>query len=120
MRRPPRCVAVVARTHWVVGLVMVASAFVLTMLTRQLPGIEFTSKTYLIVSALALMYLLGGTLVWFGAPFGKLLSRLCSLIYLPRPQFGGLLWDMMNSPEFQAHFDRKKSRPNANPENRDR
>ena len=109
MRKPPRCVAIVARTHWVVGLVIIVSAAILHVLTRRLPQIEFGPRTYVVIGGLALLYLLGGTLVWFGAPFGRLLSRVCGLLYLPRPQFGGLLWDTMNSPEYQAHFDRKRT-----------
>ena len=107
MRRPPRCVAVVARTHWLVGLAIVASVTVLHLITRNLPSIEFGRKTYLITGGLAALYVLAGTLVWFGAPFGKLLSRVCGLLYLPRPQFGGVLWDIMNSVEFKEHFARR-------------
>ena len=107
MRKPPRSVAIVARTHWAVGAVIVAATAILHALTRKLPQVEFGPRTLLIAGGLALLYLLAGTLVWLGAPFGKLLSRICGLLYLPRPQFGGLLWDTMNSPEFQAHFTRK-------------
>ena len=99
MRRPPRSVSLVARTHWVVGVVIACSSAVLLVLTRNLPRFEFGPRTYVIAGALAGLYLLAGTLVWFGAPLGKLLSRICGLIYLPRPQFGGLLWDLLNSPE---------------------
>ena len=107
MRRPPQCVAFVARTHWIVGLAIVGSVAVLHLVTRKLPSIEFGAKTYLITGGLAALYLLAGTLVWFGAPFGKLLSRVCTLLYLPRPQFGGVLWETMNSPEFKEHFTRR-------------
>jgi hypothetical protein len=109
MRRPPRCVVVVARTHWLVGLAIIVSVALLHAFTRNLPSVEFGRKTYLISGGLAVLYLLAGTLVWFGAPFGKLLSRVCGLLYLPRPQFGGLLWDIMNSAEFKAHFARRVS-----------
>lgn len=107
MRSPPKPVAMVAMTHWVVGIVIVVSIGILHLITRNLPSIEFGRKTYLITGCLALLYLLAGTLVWFGAPLGRLLSRVCALLYLPRPQFGGRLWDVMNSAEYQAHFDRK-------------
>lgn len=107
MRKPPRCVAIVARTHWVVGVVIGVATAILHLLTRNLPRIEFGPRTFIITGALAALYLLAGTLVWFGAPFGRLLSRICGLLYLPRPQFGGLFWETMNSPEFQAHFSRQ-------------
>ena len=106
MPRPPRPVALVARTHWIVGLIMAASILVLHLLTRNLPGIEFQCKTYLITGALGALYLVTGSLVWFGLPFGRVLSRICGLLYLPRPRFGGRLWEMMNSPEYQAYFKR--------------
>ena len=103
---PPKPVAFVARTHWFVGIIIVASIGLLHLLTRNLPGIEFRPRTYVITGSLGGLYLLAGTLVWFGAPLGRLLSRICALLYLPRPQFGGQLWDIMNSPEYQAHFTR--------------
>ena len=109
MHPPPRPVAFVARTHWVVGVVIVASIGLLHLLTRNLPGIEFAARTYVITGSLGGLYLLAGTLVWFGAPLGRLLSRICTLLYLPRPQFGGQLWDIMNSPEYQAHFTRPRA-----------
>jgi hypothetical protein len=108
MRPPPKSVALVARTHWTVGIVIVASIGVLHLLTRNLPAVEFGRKTYLITSSLAALYLVAGTLVWWGSPLGRLLSRICALLYLPRPQFGGMLWELMNSPEYQAHFERRK------------
>jgi hypothetical protein len=110
MGKPPKAVAIVARTHWVVGVVIAATSAVLLLLTRNLPRIEFGPKTYIITGALAALYLLTGTLVWFGAPFGRLLSRICGLLYLPRPQFGGLLWDLMSSQEFRDHFARQRAR----------
>ena len=110
MHPPPKSVAFVARTHWIVGFVIVASIGLLHLLTRNLPGIEFAPRTYVITGSLGGLYLLAGTLVWFGAPLGRLLSRICGLLYLPRPQFGGQLWDIMNSPEYQAHFTRARVR----------
>jgi hypothetical protein len=108
MRRTPRSVALLARTHWAVGVVIVISIAVLHMITRNLPQIELGPHTYIITGGLAFLYLLTGTLVWFGAPFGRFLSRICGLLYLPRPQFGGRLWDLMNSAEYQAHFEKRK------------
>jgi hypothetical protein len=107
MRPPPASVALVAKTHWAVGVTIVASIAVLHILTRKIPLLEFTLRTYLLTGALGLLYLLAGTLVWFGAPLGRLLSRICCLLYLPRPQFGGRLWEIMNTPEYQAHFMRR-------------
>jgi hypothetical protein len=69
--------------------VIVVSIGVLHLITRNLPAIEFGPKTYVITWSLAALYGLTGTLVWFGAPLGRLLSRICGLLYLPRPQFGG-------------------------------
>lgn len=108
MRRPPDCVVLVARTHWLVGAVIVVSGAVLHGFTRGLPAVEFGARTYVVVASLAGVYLLGGTLVWFGAPLGRALSRVCGLLYLPRP-FGSHLWTIMNSPEFRGHFARGKS-----------
>jgi hypothetical protein len=106
MPRPPSVVAFVARTHWVVSATIVAAVVVLYLFTQKLPFVAFGPKTYLITGALALIYFLAGTLVWLGAPFGRLLSRICGLLYLARPQLGSRVWDMMNTPEFQAHFAR--------------
>jgi hypothetical protein len=107
-RQPPPYVALVARTHWLVGATIVAATLVLRWATIKFP-IEFSTRTYAITGGLAAIYLLGGTLVWFGAPFGRLLSRVCGLIYLARPRLGSYLWQIMDSPEYQAHFERGKS-----------
>jgi len=111
MARPPPSVVFVARTHGLVGLAIIGSAVLLHLLVRSVPRIAIGKDGYVITAGLAALYLLAGTLVWYGAPFGRLLSRVCSLLYLPRPQFGSAVWDSMNSPEFQAHFER--SRPRA-------
>ena len=113
MCRPPPSVSFVARTHWVVGLTIIASVALLHLLTRNLAGIEFGVRTYALTGGLALLYLAAGTLVWFGAPFGRVLSRVCTLLYLPRPRFGGRIWDTMNSPEFQGHFTDASARGGA-------
>lgn len=110
MRRPPSVVVFVARTHWVVGATIAAATAAGHLLTQNLPFVAFGPSTYLISGGLALGYFLAGTLVWFGAPFGRLLSRVCGLIYLARPALGSRLWDMMSSPEYQAHF--RRHRPN--------
>jgi hypothetical protein len=111
MRRPPACVVFVARTHGFVGLVIVASILLLHRLTRDLPGLEFGARTYWYAGGLAALYLLTAVLVWLGAPFGPLLSRVCSLIYLPRPGFGFRVWETMDTPEFRAHFHRRPPSP---------
>ena len=103
---PPPCVALVARTHWTVALTIIAAAGVGYGLTRRLPMFEFGPRTYAITGGIAGLYLLAGTLVWFGAPFGRLLSRICGLLYLSRPRLGSPLWETMDSAEFQEHFKR--------------
>ena len=96
-----------ARTHWVVGVIIVVSIGTLHFLTRDLPGIEFRARTYIITGSLGALYLIAGTLVWFGLPLGRVLSRICGLLYLPRPQFGGAIWETMNSAEYQGYFSRR-------------
>ena len=106
MRRPPDCVALVARTHWVVGGVILASIGLLRWIVEKFP-VEFSTRTYAITGGLAALYGLAGTLVWFGAPGGRLLSRVCGLLYLARPSLGSRLWEIMDSDEFKAHFRRR-------------
>lgn len=113
MERRPPCVGYIARTHWAVGGVILASMALLYWLTHRLPRIEFGARTYLISGGLALLYLATGTLVWFGAQPGPFLSRICSLLYLPRPRLGFGIWKMMNSPEFREHFRPRKQPPDA-------
>ncbi len=109
MRRPPGCVLLVARTHWLVGASILFFVVLLHLLTRRLP-VAFEPKTYVITLGLGGLYLLGGTLVWFGAPLGRLLSRGCTLIYLVRPNLGSHLWRIMDSEEFKSHFARRGAR----------
>jgi hypothetical protein len=103
LSRPPACVAVVARTHWLVGGIILVSIGLLRWVTEKYP-IEFTPRTYLIAGGLVVLYGLAGTLVWFGVFGGRLLSRLCGLLYLARPRLGSDLWQIMDSAEFKAHF----------------
>ncbi len=103
MRRPPDAVVLIARTHWVVGGTSLVSIALLHASTRNLP-IDFAPATYVITGTFAAVYLAGGTLVWFGAPLGRTVSRVCGLLYLARPRLGSRLWEMMSSPEYQAHF----------------
>jgi hypothetical protein len=109
MRAPPPSVVFVARTHWVVGLVILATIALLHFWTHDLRRVEFGPSAYGISGGLGALYLLSGTLVWFGAPLARPLSRICALLYLARPRFGSRVWDTMNLPEFQAHFERAKS-----------
>lgn len=106
MRRPPDGVVFVARTHGFVGLVILTSLLPLYFVTRQLPAIEFGARTYGSVTALGAFYLGTALLVWRGSPLGPALSRVCCLLYLPRPAFGARLWETMNTPEFRGHFRR--------------
>jgi hypothetical protein len=107
MLRPPPGIVLVARTHWTVGAAILVSMALLYWVTRRLPRIEFGARTYLITGGLATLYLTAGTLVWLGAPLGRLLSRVCALLYLPRPRFGSYLWETMDTSEFKAHFMRR-------------
>jgi hypothetical protein len=115
MIQPPDSVRHVAKTHWLVGSVIALSIVFLNALTQKFP-VEASARTYVVTFSLAGLYLLGGTLVWFGAPFGRFLSRVCALIYLARPAFGSPLWKLMDGEEYQAHF-RKQRRDDTTKEN---
>jgi hypothetical protein len=110
MSRPPPPVALVARTHWLVGAVIALSVVFLNALLQKFP-VEASPRTYTITLSLAALYLGTGTLVWFGLPFGRFFSKVCGLIYLARPAFGSHLWNIMESEEYRSHFVRglKKS-----------
>lgn len=105
-RRPPSGVVLIARTHWLVGGVILGSFALLHFLLRHLAFVAFTTNTYLLVLGIALLYGATGLLVWTGAPTGRFFSYVCSLIYLARPQLGEPIWRIMRSPEFKAHFAR--------------
>ena len=109
-RRPPACVALVARTHWVVGGVILISLGLMRWIVEKFP-VEFSMRTYAFTSGITVLYGLAGTLVWFGAPGGRWLSRVCTLLYLARPSLGSRLWDIMDSAEFKAHFGVKVPPP---------
>lgn len=106
MARPPAAVVFVARTHGFVGLVILGSLVPLYLVTRHLPAIEFGLRTYAWAGALGVFYVATAGLVWLGAPLGLLASRVCCLLYLPRPAFGARIWETMGAPEFRAHFQR--------------
>ena len=105
MRRPPASVALVARTHWAVALVIFLSTGLLYALTRRWP-VELEPITFQIAGGLGLLYGVTGYLVWRGVRPGRLLSRCCGLLYLARPGLGSHLWRIMDSAEYAAHFRR--------------
>lgn len=106
--RRPAGVALVARTHGLVGATALFSLWVLHLLTRNLPHIEFGRRTYVIALAIGLTYCLTAVMVWFGTPAGRWMSRVCGLLYLARPQLGSHLWRIMDSAEYRAHFTRTR------------
>ena len=108
MRRPPDSVAHIARTHWLVGAVALGSIVVLHLFTRNLPRVTFGPSTYRVAVGLALLYLAGGTMVWFGTPLGRLVNHVCCLLYLVRPQLGDRIWRIKRTEEFKAHFRRSR------------
>jgi hypothetical protein len=104
---PPAGVALVARTHALVGATALVSVLLLHLLTRDLERVEFGPRTYAITFGFGLSYCLTGLLVWFGLPGGRFLSRLCGALYLVRPRLGFHLLQVMDSAEYQAHFTRR-------------
>ena len=113
MSRPPACVALVARTHGVVGATALASVILLHFLTRGLEHIEFGPRTYVITLGISFAYGLAAALVWFGKPGGRVLSRVCSVLDLVRPQLGLDLLRIMASEEYRAHFTTARPPPPA-------
>ena len=67
---------------------ILASVALLHWITTDLPAVEFRLRTYQITLGLGGLYLVAGALVWYGAPLGRVFSRVCSLLYLARPGFG--------------------------------
>jgi hypothetical protein len=107
MPRPPDCVVFVARTHWTIAGAIAVAAIPMHWLGTQLPGFELRASAYLVVGGLMSGYALAGALVWRGAVLGRTLSRICSLLYLPRPQLGSRVWEAMKHADFEAHFSRR-------------
>lgn len=107
MPRPPDCVVFVARTHWAVSGAIGVTAILLHLITRRVPELEFGASTYALTAGLVVLYGLAGTLVWLGLAPGRLLSRVCGLLYFPRIQFGSLVWRTMDREDFRAHFTRR-------------
>jgi len=106
--RPPDSVALVARTHWLVGAVALVSVGLLHVLTQGIPRVGFGPRTYAITVGLGVFYVATGTMVWFGTPLGRGCNHVCSLLYLVRPQLGDRIWRIARSPEFKAHFTRRQ------------
>jgi len=103
MRRPPDSVQFVAGTHWVAGSAVTAAVALVHFSTRHLP-IAFSPLAYAFAGFLAVLYLLTGTLVWFGRSPGQGLSRLCTFFYIMRPGLSHRLTETMRLPEFREHF----------------
>lgn len=114
MRRPPPGVVMIARSHWLVSAAIFLSIGLLYFFTRGWP-VAIAPEAYRITFSLGALYVVGGTGVWFGLPGARLLSRVCGLLYLARPNFGSFLWNVMDSPEYQAHFQRRRIDPAPNP-----
>ncbi len=112
-RRPPACVALVARTHGLVGATALVSVLVLHVLTRGLESIEFGARTYAITLGFGGVYCLAAVSVWFGAPGGRWLSRFCSLLYLMRPPLGLHILRILDSEDYRAHFAGARPPPSA-------
>src|SRR4051794_35069315 len=99
----PSPVAVIAKTHWIVGATIAVTTSALFVFARIL-RVELNSLTFIFSFSLAGLYGLAGALVWLGLPPGRLLSQICSLLYLPRQDFGMHIFRIMRSDEFKAHF----------------
>lgn len=108
MPRPPDSISFLARTHWVMGGVILAFAGALYGLLRDSSVLELSRKTYAITIGMGVLYFVTGVLVWFGAPVGRVLNYVASLLYLARPPLGLRIWKIMRSDEFKAHFGKTR------------
>ncbi len=104
--RPPAPVVLVAQAHAAVGAAAAVVGGLAHLFTLAAP-IQFGPRAYLFAGAMAALYLGTAALVWFGGPGGPALSRMCALLYVMRPRFCGLVFDLMRTEEFRAHFGRK-------------
>lgn len=104
MRRPPEQVVFLARTHWLMSIVIGGFMGALHLLLRNSAVLELNAKTYAITLGLASLYAIAGALVWWGAPGGRLLNHVCSVFYFVRPPLGSKIWAIMRSEEFRNHF----------------
>jgi hypothetical protein len=109
MPRPPETVAFIARTHWLMSGVFLFFNAGLYLLLRDSTVFDLSQKTHGILLGLSAGYALAGILVWYGAPPGRLLNYVCSLLYLARPPLGMRIWKIMRSEEYQAHFRGSRS-----------
>ena len=105
-RRPPDGVAHVARTHWLASTAILSSVVVFYLVLRSSKVFAVSPEAYLYTLGLGFLYAATGFMVWIGAPLGRFLSYVCSLIYLTRPQLGLPIWRIMSSPEYKSHFKR--------------
>lgn len=107
MSRPSDPIAFIARTHWLMGGVILFFAAMLYVLLRDSSVLELSRRTYGITLGLGVLYLVAGVLVWFGTPFGRVVNYVASFVYLARPPLGLRIWKIMRSEEYKAHFQRK-------------
>ena len=117
MSRPP-IVVFIARTHALVGVVILASVVILHVVVSRLPRLQVESQTYAVTLGLACLYGLAAAAVWRGWRGAGILSRLCGLIYLVRPGLGDRVWTGMRSPEFRTWCEARRAehgRPSLDP-----
>lgn len=103
---PPECVRFVARVHALVGAAMLAALALLTLATRNLPGIGFGPGAPLAAGLLGAFYGLTAGLIWRGLRPGRALSTVASLLYVLRPPLAAQVRAAMRDPAFAAHFAR--------------
>ena len=115
-RRPPDGVALIARTHWLTGTVILSCVAVLYLMLHNSKVFAVSPQAYVYTLGLGFLYAATGFMVWIGAPMGRFLSYVCSLIYLTRPQLGLPIWRIMSSPEFKDHFTRSPRASRPDPE----
>ena len=108
MSRPP-IVVFIARTHALVGVVILASVVILHVVVSRLPRLQVEWETYAVTLGLACLYGLAAAAVWRGWRGAGILSRLCGLIYLVRPGLGDLVWTGMRSPEFRTWCEARRA-----------
>lgn len=111
MPRPPEPILLIARTHVVMGGVILFFTVMLYALLRDSTVLELSRQTYAITITLSVLYLLAGLSVWQGWPIGRPLNYVCALLYLARPPLGLRIWKIMRSPEYREHFQRKTRAP---------
>lgn len=106
MQRAPESILFIARTHVVMGGVILFFTVMLYALLRDSTVLELSRRTYAITITLSVLYVVTGLLVWRGWPMGRPLNYVLALLYLARPPLGLRIWKIMRSDEFKAHFRR--------------